>query len=99
MFESIDTDYKMVWKNNQILYEKIGGGTSSVIETEDDLQKALDAASPGTVSTPTIIPIKNVTLTKPLTIDGKYITFNGGSLISSNSSAKINIKKRRTYSR
>lgn len=93
MFESIDTDYKMVWKNNQILYEKIGGGTSSVIETEDDLQKALDAASPGTVSTPTIIPIKNVTLTKPLTIDGKYITFNGGSLISSNSSAKINIKK------
>lgn len=93
MFESIDTDYKMVWKNNQILYEKIGGGTPSVIETEDDLQKALDAASPGTASTPTIIPIKNVTLTKPLTIDGKYITFNGGSLISSNSSAKINIKK------
>lgn len=34
-----------------------------------------------------------MTLTKPLTIDGKYITFNGGSLISSNSSAKINIKK------
>lgn len=93
MFESIDTDYKMVWKNNQILYEKIGGETPSVIETEDDLQKALDAASPGTESTPTIIPIKNVTLTKPLTIDGKYITFNGGSLISSNSSAKINIKK------
>lgn len=93
MFESLDEDYQLVWKNNQILYEKIGGGTPSVIETEDDLQKALDAASPGTASTPTIIPIKNVTLTKPLTIDGKYITFNGGSLISSNSSAKINIKK------
>lgn len=93
MFESLDEDYQLVWKNNQILYEKIGGGTPSVIETEDDLQKALDAASPGTASTPTIIPIKNVTLTKPLTIDGKYITFNGGSLVSSNSSAKINIKK------
>lgn len=93
MFESLDEDYQLVWKNNQILYEKIGGGTPSIIETEDDLQKALDAASPGTESTPTIIPIKNVTLTKPLTIDGKYITFNGGSLVSSNSSAKINIKK------
>lgn len=93
MFESLDEDFKLVWKNNQILLEKIGGETPSVIETEDDLQKALDAASPGTESTPTIIPIKNVTLTKPLTIDGKYITFNGGSLISSNSSAKINIKK------
>lgn len=93
MFESLDEDYQLVWKNNQILYEKIGGGTPSVIETEDDLQKALDAASPGTASTPTIIPIKNVTLTKPLTIDGKYVTFNGGSLTSSNSSAKINIKK------
>lgn len=93
MFESLDEDYKLVWKNNQVLFEKIGGETPSVIETEDDLQKALDAASSGTESTPTIIPIKNVTLTKPLTIDGKYITFNGGSLISSNSSAKINIKK------
>lgn len=93
MFESLDEDFKLVWKNNQILLEKIGGETPSVIKTEDDLQKALDAASPGTESTPTIIPIKNVTLTKPLTIDGKYITFNGGSLISSNSSAKINIKK------
>lgn len=93
MFESLDTEYKLVWKNNQILYEKTGGETPSVIETEDELQKALDAASPGSESAPTIIPIKNVTLTKPLTIDGKYITFNGGSLVSSNSSAKINIKK------
>lgn len=93
MFECIDTEYKLVWKNNQILYEKTDGETPSAIETEDELQKALDAASPGSESAPTIIPIKNVTLTKPLTIDGKYITFNGGNLVSSNSSAKINIKK------
>ena len=56
MFESLDEDYQLVWKNDQILDEKIGRGTPSVIETEDDLQKALDAASPGTVSTPDSYP-------------------------------------------
>lgn len=92
MFECVDSDSRFVWKNNQILYEKTGEDIPSIAETEDDLQAMLDNAAAGSESTPTIIPVKNVTLTKPLVINGKYVTLRGGSLTSSNSSGLISIK-------
>lgn len=92
MFEYMDTDYRLVWENNQVLCEKINV-VPSVAETENDLLKMIEALPTGSESNPGIIKIKNITLTKPLVVDGKYITFNGGTLASSNSSAQINIRK------
>lgn len=64
-------------ENNQIVISTSGGGET----TSFDLQREIDNAS-GTFGTTTTItiPEKGITLSAPVTIDGKYVKITGGTI-------------------
>lgn len=73
-------DLKLSLINNQIILSKSSSGTGE-ITTEKELQDAIDNAS-GTSGAPTTITIaeKGITLSAPVTIDGKYLKITGGTI-------------------
>lgn len=72
--------------NNQIVLSDLEGGET----TSFDLQREIDNAS-GTFGTTTTItiPAKGITLSAPVTIDGKYVEITGGTIKADFSKTKL----------
>ena len=64
----------------------------TTVNSEDELQKRIDAAPIGSIGSPTSISVGNVEITKGITMNGKYITLTGGNIIGNSNNAWISLK-------
>ena len=76
--ESLAKEWTVKLENNSILLTK---NTSSVIDTQEKLQAAIDASN-GTAANPTTITIadKVISIYRSILIKNKYVTLTGGTL-------------------